>query len=81
MASAAARAVPSWPPPEMEGPSSPASYAARGTSEAARGLIDGIVYVLGTEATYAAAAGSDGTAQVLVNLLADALDALDALGE
>jgi hypothetical protein len=81
MASAAARAVPSSPRQTMADPSPPASCAGRGTSESARALIDGITHALGAEATEAAAAGEDRTAQVLVNLLADALDALDALGD
>lgn len=80
MASAAAPAVPSWPPPPTAGPSPSASFAARGTSESARTLIDGIRRALGDEATEAAAVGDDRAVQGLVNLL-DALDALDALGD
>jgi signal transduction histidine kinase len=81
MASVAVRAVPSSPRQTMADPSPLASCAGRGTSESARALIDGITHALGAEATEAAAAGEDRAAQVLVNLLADALDALDALGD
>jgi hypothetical protein len=80
MASAVARAERSLPRRTMAAPSLPASYAGRGTPESARALIDGITHALGAEATDATAAGEDRTANVLLCLTADALDALDALG-
>lgn len=74
---ATAAAHSSSPPPTAGRPT--ARSAAPGTPDGAYGLLVGISEALGEESTYATARGCDHTAAVLMCLLAEVLDAQEAL--
>lgn len=63
----------------MEGLSAPAHSV--GTPASVAELLDGIVRVLSVESDAAEALGDDHHSAVLICVLADVLDAIDALGE